>query len=87
MPEYDNTNTLTVNVNDKGDNDKRPDYRAKINVDGVVYWGSLWKRSSANGDFLSGPVEKADDQYQPGVKAEAPAEGASDDNGSDPGYF
>ena len=81
MPDYDNTNTITVNRNDKGDNEKRPDFRAKINIEGVVYWGSLWQRDGANGPFLSGPVEKADDKYQPGGEtsekpADAPSEGA-----------
>lgn len=70
MPEYSNENTLTVNRNDKGDNEKRPDFRAKINIEGVVYWGSLWQRDGANGPFLSGPVEKADDKYQPGASSE-----------------
>lgn len=75
MPEYDNTNTLTVNKNDKGDNPKRPDFRVDLNIDGVRYFGSLWKRSGSRGDFLSGPIEKADEKYQPGgASDDAPAE-------------
>jgi hypothetical protein len=81
MAEFDNTNTLTVNKNDKGDNEKRPDHRAKINIDGVVYWGSLWVRNGSQGTFLSGPVEKAEDKYQPGAASapESAQEASSDD--------
>ena len=85
MSEYSDENTITVNRNDKGDNEKRPDFRAKINVDGVVYWGSLWQRDGANGPFLSGPVEKADDKYQPsGGGSEAKAD---DKPAGDQQYF
>lgn len=65
MTEFDNTNTITVNVNDKGENPKRPDYRVDLNINGTRYFGSLWKRTGSNGSFLSGPVELADAKYQP----------------------
>jgi len=35
MSNYDNTNTGSLFKADKGDNEKRPDYRGSVNVDGV----------------------------------------------------
>ena len=41
---YDNTNTGSLWINDKGDNEKRPDYRGTINIEGVIYKLAGWKR-------------------------------------------
>lgn len=80
MAEFDKTNTISVNRNDKGDNENRPDFKADINIGGVRYFASLWQREGAYGTFLSGPVEKADDKYQPGAsEPEAKAEPAKSD--------
>lgn len=65
MSDFDKTNTFTVNKNDKGDNPDRPDFKLDINIDGVRYFGSGWTRQSAHGTFVSGPIERADDKYQP----------------------
>ena len=57
MAEYDNTNTFTLFLNDKGDNPKRPDRSGNLNLNGVEYRMSGWIRQSARGEFLSGTVQ------------------------------
>ena len=48
---------ISVFVNDKGDNPKRPDYTGKCMVDGQELQISLWKSISKNGlDYLSGKI-------------------------------
>ena len=75
MAEYNNTNTFTLNKNDKGDNHKRPDYRGKLNVDGIEFTLSGWVREGANGKFISGAVAMVatDERLKPAV------EGADED--------
>jgi hypothetical protein len=43
----------TLFKNDKGDNDKRPDYRGDCLIDGSKYEVSGWVKSGAKGKFLS----------------------------------
>jgi len=67
--EYDNTNTGTLFVNDKGDNDKRPDRKGKINIEGVEYKLSGWlKTSKAGTTFLSLQAERADAAPKPAAQ-------------------
>ena len=54
MAQYDNTNTFTLFVNDKGENQKRPDWTGNMNVDGIEFRLSGWIRESAKGKFVSG---------------------------------
>ena len=56
MAQHDNTNTFTLNKNDKGVNPKRPDYRGKLNVDGIEFTLSGWVKEGPNGKFISGAV-------------------------------
>lgn len=58
---FDKTNTVTVNKNDKQGNENWADLKLDINIDGVRYFGKVWKKDG----FYSGPVEKADEKYQP----------------------
>jgi hypothetical protein len=60
MAEYDNTNTFTLFVNDKGDNDKRPDRTGTLNVDGVEYYIDGWIKQGKSGPFLSGKIKRKD---------------------------
>ena len=58
---------ISVFVNDKGDNPKRPDYKGDIILpDGTKMRLSAWVRESANGGrkFLSGKVEPMQEQQQ-----------------------
>lgn len=53
--------------NDKGDNDKRPDYRGDCLIDGVTYKIAAWLKDGNKGKFMSLRFEVKDDggQYAP----------------------
>ena len=56
---YDNTNTGILFLNDQGDNPKRPNYKGKIDIDGVEHPIAGWIRQSKNGvEFISLSVDK-----------------------------
>jgi hypothetical protein len=58
--QYDNTNTIALFMNDKGGNEKRPDYRGKINVNGTEYAVSAWLQTKKDGSgeqYLRGKIE------------------------------
>jgi len=59
MSEYDNTNIGALFKNDKGDNEKRPDYTGKLDVAGKEYKLSAWIKSPKAGGkpFLSLKVQ------------------------------
>jgi hypothetical protein len=68
---YDNTNRGELFRNDKEGNERRPDYRGKLNINGVDYRLSGWVRTPKNGGkkFLSlkaEPVEPAPPRPAPG---------------------
>ena len=44
MTEYDNTNRGQIWKNDDKQSDTHPDFKGTINVEGVEYWVSAWKR-------------------------------------------
>jgi hypothetical protein len=52
--QYDNTNSGILTRNDKGDNERRPDYKGSINIDGQDYWLSAWIRTGSEGSKLAG---------------------------------
>ena len=60
MTEYDKTNTFVLFLNDKGDNDKRPDRTGTLNVDGREYFMDGWIKQGAKGPFLSGKIKPKD---------------------------
>lgn len=41
---YDNTNKGSIWRNDRKQTDKHPDFNGTLNVEGVEYWVSAWKR-------------------------------------------
>ena len=60
MPEYDNTNRISIWENDEKMLDTHADYTGTLNVNGVDYWVNLWKRkpnASARAPVLSGSVK------------------------------
>lgn len=60
---YDNTNRGVLFPNDKKGNEKRPDMTGDINVEGVEYRLSAWKKSSkAGNNFLSISVQRKEGQ-------------------------
>lgn len=72
MSEYDNTNTFVLFVNDKGDNDKRPDRTGILNVDGAEYFMDGWIKQGKNGPFLSGKIKPKKAAGKPAAKSTAP---------------
>jgi hypothetical protein len=83
---YDNTNRGVLFRNDKGDNESRPDYRGKLNIEGTEYWISGWVKTPKSGGqkFLSltvKPVEQAPPRPAPGppYPSQAKPEPVTDD--------
>jgi len=61
--EYDNTNRGSIWKNEKKETEKHPDFTGSLNVDGVDYWVSAWKRkpdASAKAPALSFSVKPKD---------------------------
>ena len=65
--QYDNTNTGALFKNDKGDNEKRPDYKGSVNIDGSDYWLSAWikTKKDGSGKFMSLKAERKEQQHAP----------------------
>ena len=57
--EYDRTNTIAIFKNKNKANDKAPDYKGRVNVDGVDKEISLWlNESKKTGEkYMSGTVQ------------------------------
>jgi uncharacterized protein (DUF736 family) len=54
MPQYDNTNSGVLWKNDrKGSNEKAPDYKGKLTVNGAEFELAAWIRDGKKGKFLS----------------------------------
>jgi len=61
--EYDNTNRGSIWKNEKKTTDRHPDFTGSLNVEGVDFWVSAWKRkpdASPNAPALSFSVKKKD---------------------------
>ena len=59
---YSSELRLTLFSNDKGGNDKRPDMRGTLQIDGKEYKCSLWRkvtRDGKNREYWTGPIELA----------------------------
>lgn len=50
MADYSNINRGSIWKNDKKETDKHPDFTGSLNVDGVEYWVSAWKRKPDQSD-------------------------------------
>lgn len=76
MAEFDNRNRGSSFKNDKKTEDKHPDLSGSINIEGVEYWLSSWKKvSKAGTPFWSHSVrpkqETTRQSSQPTAKAKA----------------
>jgi hypothetical protein len=75
MAEFDNTNRGSIFKNDKKTEEKHPDMSGSINIEGVEYWISGWKKQSKQGaNFISlsvRPKEPVRQSSQPTNKAKA----------------
>lgn len=82
---YDNTNTGILKINDKGDNDKRPDRKGSIDIEGVEYWLSGWIRDGKAGTALEGQkylslkAEKAEKKGAAPIHTQSPKAASTDD--------
>jgi len=68
--QYDNTNAGALFKNDKDGNEKRPDYKGQIVINGTEYWLSAWirtKKDGSGGKFMS---LKAEPKQQPQARNE-----------------
>lgn len=75
--EFDNTNSGALFTNDRKETDKHPDFNGSLNVGGVDYWISGWKKkSNAGKNFVSLSVSpkngaaKGGNQRKPAPKQE-----------------
>lgn len=46
---YDDTNRGALFKNEQKESDKHPDYKGKVNVDGVDFWLSAWIKTAESG--------------------------------------
>lgn len=83
--QYDNTNRGALFKNNKRMNDRAPEFTGKLNVGGVDYYVSGWRKTRENADpFISLSVEskaeaEAKKAQRMGAAAPAPARAALDD--------
>ena len=65
MTQYDDTNRGALFKNDRKEADNHPDYKGKINIDGVDYWLSAWIKTDKNGaKYMSLSPQRKDGQQQ-----------------------
>lgn len=61
--EYDNTNRGMAMINEKKTEEKHPDWSGSLNVEGVDYWLSIWKKTSKAGKpYMSFSIRKKQEQ-------------------------
>lgn len=77
MSQYDNNLTGVLFKNDKGDNEKRPDYKGSAEIEGVQYWVSAWIRDTSKGKCLSMKYERKEQQSE---QASQSSSSVKDDN-------
>jgi hypothetical protein len=65
--QYDNTNRGSIWKNDKKETETHPDFTGSLNVNGVEYWVSAWKRkpdASDKAPALSFTVKPKEDSVK-----------------------
>lgn len=67
---YDNTNRGILSRNDRRENDRQPEFKGSINIEGVEYWLSGWVKESARGKFFSLSVKAKEERATPAVSRE-----------------
>lgn len=78
---FSNENRGSLFTNDRKEQDNHPDFRGSLDVEGVDYWLSAWKKTSKDGKkFLSTSIKRKEERQsdQPTRKAPVKQE-ASDD--------
>ena len=67
MIEYDNTNGGSIWKNDDKQEDKHPDFKGSLNVNGQEFWVSAWKRregANPKSPALSFSIKPKDEKQQ-----------------------
>jgi hypothetical protein len=68
MTSYDNSNSGAIWKNDRKEKDTQPDFTGSLNVGGIEYWVSAWKRkpdANPNAPALSFSVKPKEQQHAP----------------------
>lgn len=79
MTDYDNTNRGAVWPNKKREKDTQPHWTGSLNVEGVEYWVSAWKKADdakENAPSISFAIRPKDEAQE----APAAEQGAFDDD-------
>ena len=58
---YNNDMSGTLSKNERKSNDRQPDFRGQITIEGKKYWLSGWNRRGNRGDFISLAAQPTDD--------------------------
>lgn len=72
--DYDNTNRGAIWKNEDKESDTHPDFKGQLNVNGVEFWVSAWKRkpdASEKSPALSFSIKPKDERPQ--TKGSKPA--------------
>lgn len=86
MSNYDETNRGAIWKNDNKQKESQPDFKGSININGVEYWLSGWRRKAdahPKAPALSLSVQPKEQAHQQGIgeaqKAAAPAQAPASD--------
>ena len=77
MKQYDDTNRGAIWPNKKRDKETSPHFTGSLNVEGVEYWVSAWKRkegASENAPSLSFAINMKQDKRDFGPRNEQPVQ-------------
>lgn len=80
MTDFDNTNRGSIWKNEKKATENHPDFTGSLNVEGVEYWVSAWRRkegANPNAPALSFSVKRKEEAPQ--VQRAPAAESFTDD--------
>ena len=71
MTDFDNTNRGSVWKNSKKETENHPDFTGSLNVEGVEYWVSAWKRkegANPKAPALSFSIKLKEDKPKPAAE-------------------
>lgn len=84
MADFDNTNRGSIWKNEKKEKDTHPDFTGTLNVGGVEYWVSAWKRkegAAAKAPALSFSIKPKDEQAaRPAAERDVPPKRVASSN-------